>query len=120
MASCGKRASRSTASAAGAATASRDAPRRLDQVAGDGERRHAPAPISSSSPARIAADAGERAAPQHPLRELDVEPLFEREHQVDARMRGQAGFVEVAVVGQRGHVDRQAAMLAKDRANVSR
>ena len=47
-------------------------------------------------------DRRERAAPQHPLGELHVESIFEGQHQRDAGVRRQAGFVEAAIVGQRG------------------
>ena len=83
-------------------------------------------PASRSRPEQLGqtrmnrGDRRKRTAPQHPLGELDVEPLLEGQHQRDAGVRRQAGFVETAVVGQAGFVNREPTVLAKHLANPLR
>ena len=62
--------------------------------------------------ARIAVDALEHAALEHVVGELDVELAFEREHHVDAGVRGHARLIEVGVLGQRRRVLAEASVLA--------
>src|SRR4051812_37468967 len=66
---------------------------------------------------RQRADGGERLAPQHAVEELDVEVLLECQHQVHGRERGEAGLVQVRVVGEGIDVDEQAGVLGQDRAD---
>ncbi len=66
----------------------------------------------------MAAMLAKRAAAQHALRELDVEPLFQGEHQGHARLRGEAGVVEIAVLGEDALVHGEPAMLAEDGADA--
>ena len=65
-------------------------------------------------------DAREGAPVQHPLGKFDLEVLFQRQHQVHARMRGETDFEQIALIAQRRHVLGQAAMLAEDGTNRCR
>ena len=71
----------------------------------DAAPRRAPPVITSRGQlvdrARDRRDALEHAALEHVIGELDVELALEREHHVDARVRGHARLVEVGVVGER-------------------
>ena len=64
-------------------------------------RRHAAGSDQLREPGADRGDAGERAAPQHALRELDVEALFEREHQGDAA-HARSGRLRRDCCGRRG------------------
>jgi hypothetical protein len=56
-------------------------------------------------------DALEHAALEHAVRELDIKGVLEREHHVDAGMRGHPAVVEVGVVGEGRDVDRQSGVV---------
>src|SRR5438309_3090566 len=111
-ASNGKRASRSTSNDALSATS---APTR---------RARSTIPPSAGAIGQLAqrgADGGdglEGALAQHVLGELDVERVLEREHHVDAGVRGHAGLVQVGVVADLGDVDRQAGVLGEDMSDL--
>ncbi len=54
---------------------------------------------------------------EHPVGELDVEVVLEREHHVDARMGAHTRLVEIGVGRERLDVDRQASMVVDDLAD---
>ena len=120
IASAGKRASRSTSSACGAGDLVGDPPdrRRGTRWSTSTATLMPPASCSSADGAGDRRDALEDAAREHAIGELDVERVLEREHHVDARVRGHARLVEVGVVGERVDVDGQAGVVAEDLADL--
>ena len=63
-------------------------------------------------------DALEHVALEHAVGELDVEGVLEREHDVDARVRGHAGLVEVVAAREGVHVGRESAVLTEHRPDL--
>ncbi len=59
-------------------------------------------------------DALEHAALEHPVGELDVEVILERQHHVDARVRGHSRVVEVGVRREHGRIDGKASVVGED------
>ena len=107
--SAGKRASRSTASAFGAAhssaiatTASQEGLVAIDR---DAHATASPLARSSLTAASIEAMLSKTLGVSIAVGELDVEVVLEREHHVDARVGGHARLVEVGVARERVHVD---------------
>src|ERR1700722_15435410 len=59
----------------------------------------------------------ERALSEHVLGELEVELVFERQHDVDAGVRRHPGLKEIVPIAYARHVDRETTMFAQDLAD---
>ena len=60
----------------------------------------------------------EHAALEHRVGELDVERVLERQHHVDARVRGHAGLEQVGLIVERLDVDRKPGVVAQYAADL--